>query len=76
MYTQEIDADYTLVHASGFLEDNSGQIILSTEYQVPILFKRHTIRLKTAVISMRLSVRGNLAHPTIKSLKKVNMEKR
>jgi len=46
LYTQEIDADYTLVHASGFLEDNSGQIILSTEYQVPILFKRHTIRLK------------------------------
>ena len=45
-YLNDIDANYTLVHASGFIEDQSGQILLCTEHQIPILFLRKKITLK------------------------------
>jgi hypothetical protein len=45
-YLSDVDVDYTLMHASGFLEDQSGQIILSTQHRIPILFMRQKIHLK------------------------------
>ncbi len=41
-----VHVEYEIVHASGFLENEGGSIILRTEYSIPILLKKQSVYLK------------------------------